>query len=398
MAAGLPKLLRLVAACGTLAALAAAAGPVPAPWGFYAHREINRQAVFTLPAELAGWYKRHVEYVSAHAVDPDKRRYAAPLEAERHFIDLERFGDGTVGDLPGDFWAFHDRYTDLLCLRGPDSLAVVFEAGRVSVGADTVALPSYAYGAFYRQGVLPAYFQQDRRLDTALAGLLVFDPRFTCTELVVRDTMTAHGILPYHLEAAQRQLTQAFAAGDFARALQLSAELGHYLGDATVPLHTTINYDGQFTGQRGIHAFWESRLPELFAEGEFDGLVGPARYIDDERAYFRRLVAESHARVDSVLLIEAELRRTVPEELQDCYEERLGEVVRVPCRSFARAYFDRLDGMVEERFRAAVHATGSMWYTAWVDGGMPDLPDAGGLGLSVESGELRGGSHQTRGE
>ncbi|MGC6428813.1 MAG: hypothetical protein ACON4Y_05945 [Flavobacteriales bacterium] len=47
--------------------------------------------------------------------------------------------------------------------------------------------------------------------------------------------------------------------------LFICSDLGHYIADANVPLHTTINYDGQLTGQKGIHAFWESRLPELFS-------------------------------------------------------------------------------------------------------------------------------------
>ena len=38
-----------------------------------------------------------------------------------------------------------------------------------------------------------------------------------------------------------------------------------------------LNYNGQLTGQKGIHAFWESRLPELFSE-DYDYLVGTAQY------------------------------------------------------------------------------------------------------------------------
>jgi hypothetical protein len=45
--------------------------------------------------------------------------------------------------------------------------------------------------------------------------------------------------------------------------LRLSADFGHYLGDLNVPLHTTMNYNGQLTGQEGIHGFWESRNPEI---------------------------------------------------------------------------------------------------------------------------------------
>ena len=40
----------------------------------------------------------------------------------------------------------------------------------------------------------------------------------------------------------------------------------YYVGDAHVPLHTTENYNGKMTGQKGIHGFWESRLPEINAD------------------------------------------------------------------------------------------------------------------------------------
>ena len=42
-------------------------------WGFWAHKRINRLAVFTLPPEMIVFYKTHLEYVTEHAVDPDKR-------------------------------------------------------------------------------------------------------------------------------------------------------------------------------------------------------------------------------------------------------------------------------------------------------------------------------------
>ena len=46
------------------------------PWGFYAHKQANRYAVFTLPEELIGFYKKHIDHLKEHAVDTDKRRYA----------------------------------------------------------------------------------------------------------------------------------------------------------------------------------------------------------------------------------------------------------------------------------------------------------------------------------
>ncbi len=338
-------------------------------WGFYAHREINRLAVYTLPDEVATLYKANINYVSQHAVDPDKRRYAASLEGARHFVDMERFGDGTMAALPLEFWAFHDRYTYLYCHHGSDSSEVSYFDGSLLIGQQRSELDTFAYRTWYQREVFPAYRYEKRELP----GVLPKGATQNCDRLTLIDTMTQHGVLPYHLVDMQARLTQAFRIRDIDRVLQWSAEIGHYIGDATVPLHTTENYNGQLTGQRGIHSFWESRIPELFAEAEFDVLVGSAEYISDKAAFFRNLVHTSHQHVDSVLLIEADLRRKMPEDLQDCYEERLGRIVRVPCRDFTRAYFERLDGMVEERFRTAIRSVGSSWYTAWVDAGSPPM-------------------------
>ena len=41
----------------------------------------------------------------------------------------------------------------------------------------------------------------------------------------------------------------------------LRADLGHYLADAHVPLHTG-NYSSQRTNQTGIHALWETHNVE----------------------------------------------------------------------------------------------------------------------------------------
>ena len=350
-------------------------------WGFYAHREINRLAIATVPAPLTRFYKANAAFVSAHAVDPDKRRYAAKLEGPRHFVDMERYGDGTLASLPRAFAEFHDAYTSLYCVRQIDSVAVSWGGDSLRVGAAAYVLPEGDYRGWYAREVQRAHWLE---LDTLHVDLPVAEPR--CDYLSVVDTMTQHGVLPYHLVTMQRRLTDAFRQNNQVRALQLSAEIGHYIGDATVPLHTTENYNGQLTGQRGIHAFWESRLPELFAAEEYDVLVGRARYIEDATDFYREIIVESHALVDSVLLIEADLRRRLPEDAQDCYEERLGRITRVPCRDFSRAYSDRLDGMVEERFRRAIRAVGSAWYTAWVDAGQPTMGGAAvAAGLALDS-------------
>ena len=60
-------------------------------WGFFAHQRINNLAIFTLPNGMIGFYKQHQEYITGHAVDPDKRRYMDTLEAPRHYLDVENY-------------------------------------------------------------------------------------------------------------------------------------------------------------------------------------------------------------------------------------------------------------------------------------------------------------------
>ena len=72
----------------------------PTPWGFWGHQRINRMALYTLPEDLFGFYKPHIEYISEHAVDPDKRRYAFAEEAARHYIDVDHYGEPPFNEIP----------------------------------------------------------------------------------------------------------------------------------------------------------------------------------------------------------------------------------------------------------------------------------------------------------
>ncbi len=169
------------------------------------------------------------------------------------------------------------------------------------------------------------------------------------------------------------RLTKAFMENDSKKIRRHAADIGHYIADAHVPLHTTENYNGQLTGQLGIHAFWESRLPELFADENYDFWVGKAQLIKNPRDYFWNIVLESHALVDSVFAIELDLRKRFPSDQQMCHEMRGERLVRTQCEAFAAAYNQRMGDMVERRMRDAILAVGSAWYTAWVLAGQPDL-------------------------
>ncbi|MEM8890670.1 MAG: zinc dependent phospholipase C family protein [Bacteroidota bacterium] len=267
-------------------------------WGFWAHQRINRLAVFTLPEEMLLLYKTHLDFITEHAVDPDKRRYAVDGEAPRHFIDIDHYGELPFSNVP-------------------------------------------------------------RRWQDAV-------------EKFGEDTLMAYGNLPYHLPEDIFRLKKAFEDQNLLQILKVSSDIGHYVGDAHVPLHTTENYNGQMTGQKGIHGFWESRLPELYAT-DYDFLVGRAYFIEDILQEGWDAVLESHAALDSVLNFEAELNDKFPSDQKYGYESRNDIVVRAYSREYSNAYHLMLDGMVERRMKKSILRIGAYWYTAWKLAGSPDL-------------------------
>ena len=190
-------------------------------------------------------------------------------------------------------------------------------------------------------------------------------------EKLGEDSLMAHGIVPWHTQTMYLRLRDAFMVGDPERILRISAELGHYVADAHVPLHTTSNHNGQKTDQHGIHGLWESRLPELFS-GDYDFFVGKAVYINDVQQAMWDVVAQSHACVDSVLSFEKELSQREASRKYS-FETRAKQTVKVYSFRYSKMYHSMLQGMVERRMRSSIHMVGSIWYTAWVDAGQPEL-------------------------
>lgn len=186
-----------------------------------------------------------------------------------------------------------------------------------------------------------------------------------------------NGILPWYITEMLGKLTTAFRKKDKTRILFLAADLAHYIGDAHMPLHTALNHDGQLTGQRGIHALWESLLPELFGNS-FNLHVSPAKYIPDPVQETWNIIKESHRLEGRLLGTEKKLLDSWP--VKKIYEmDRGGNILKNKygnpwfTREFATAYQDSLHGMVEQQMRLAITKASDFWYTAWVNAGKPDL-------------------------
>lgn len=281
-------------------------------WGFFGHKRINRIAVFTLPPEMFGFYKEHLEYITDHAVDPDMRRYAVEGEAQCHYIDLDHYYK--PGENP--FEIIPRKWND--------------------------AVKKYS-----------------------------------------EDTLQAYGIVPWHIQNMKFKLQKAFETKNVDLILKYSSDIGHYIADSHVPLHTTENYNGQLTGQKGIHGLWESRLVELNAE-DYDYFVGKGKYIKNVLDFTWENIKASHLALDSVLRIEKEITSYFPSDRKYSYEQKGNTNISVYSKEFCDEYHKRLNNMVERRLKAAILAVGSIWYTAWVDAGQPDLSKLQAMPPSAE--------------
>lgn len=192
-----------------------------------------------------------------------------------------------------------------------------------------------------------------------------------------QKTLEKIGILPWYLQEIMEKLTKAFKEKRKTEILFLAADLGHYLGDANMPLHTSVNHNGHLTNQKGIHSFFEAQLPEYFGES-YNYKVNDAVYLPDVTAAAWDVVKHSNGLVDSLLLIERNLKASFQEKgmyKTDAKGDTIRNKFKQLTRSdeYAAAYHKALNGMVEKQIRHAIQDAANFWYTAWVNAGKPDL-------------------------
>ena len=349
-------------------------------WGFHAHRIINRMAVFILPPEMMVFYRRHIDYLADHSTDPDKRRFSVEGEAIRHYMDVEHWGVDREISLPVHWDEALARHLEIrLAGKGADTLLIKSDS-LVFAGKDTCLIfdQKVAYGHWIHliRSKIQPWPEKNEWIfpfDSLCSWLGIQPDSVGFESAILTEQVSVHGINPYYLPIHYQRLVYAFRRNDAPAILRLSADLGHYVADAHVPLHATENYNGQLSGQHGIHAFWESRLPELFASEEYDYIVGKARYIRDVPRFAWKTILESHRLSHEVLEVERDLRKKFRKDRVYGYDTRLEQTVRVHSREYSKAYHKALGGMVEQRMQDAVLALGSLWFSAWVDAGQPQL-------------------------
>ena len=202
----------------------------------------------------------------------------------------------------------------------------------------------------------------------------IADIRYTSWAEIIKnmhqDSLVKHGIVPWHIPILYQELKYAFVRLDTIKIIKLSAEMGHYIGDLHVPLHTTSNYDGQKTGQTGLHAFWESRIPELLNEA-LEEWVGPATFVSNVPKSAWDWALESHTEVKILIDKEAKLNATFKQSKKYTFEKKGNVLQKNYSVEYSKKYHQVLDHQIENRFQSAYKHVGDIWFSAWIEAGQP---------------------------
>jgi hypothetical protein len=179
-----------------------------------------------------------------------------------------------------------------------------------------------------------------------------------------RDFVEKNGTLPWRTAEMYGQLERAFeqvqrGASPWAaeNVKFYSAILAHYVADGHVPLHAVVNYDGQLTGQQGVHSRWETELvlrdmPTLHLSPM------PPTAVDDPRAFMFEVLETAYPGAETIL--------------------RADKIAAAGRDTYDDGYFEILDRetrpLLERQLSSAITDVASIIYGAWDAAGRPAVP------------------------
>ena len=163
------------------------------------------------------------------------------------------------------------------------------------------------------------------------------------------------GILPWATLTTFDSLKNCFQRGDWNKSEFFAADLGHYVGDGHQPLHITNNYDGQLTGQTGVHSRYETTMIGKY-ETQIVYPVDTAYYISDVSRYVFDYLYYDYKYVDSVMLA-------------DSYAHTL--TGSITSNAYYQALWEKSGNFTILMMRNGSDALANLIYTAWVQAGSP---------------------------
>jgi len=177
------------------------------------------------------------------------------------------------------------------------------------------------------------------------------------------------GMAPWAIESTCDRVIYLFKNNRFEEAIFYMGNLGHYIADLHMPLHTVLNYNGQFTGNKGVHFRWEGRLVDDYIQKIKP--LGSVEKISDPVSFSMDIIRESFASHKQLFDADTKARKVLSVE----QAKALNSYNILP---FEKPYLDILykesGPLLHERLGKAVVRIASIWEYCWVEAGSPELP------------------------
>ncbi|MFZ4401662.1 MAG: hypothetical protein ACOYO1_16645 [Bacteroidales bacterium] len=171
------------------------------------------------------------------------------------------------------------------------------------------------------------------------------------------STVTDYGILPWATVTTYDTLVKCFQRNDFGKAILTASDLGHYVADGHMPMHITKNYDGQLTGNSGIHSRYESTMI-----GAYNSMIVYSgdtnlNVIQNMNQYVFDYIYNNSKYKDSVLIADNNAKTAAGGSTSSS--------------AYTLALWDNTKNFTIPLFKEASHKLAEIIYTAWVKAGSP---------------------------
>ena len=173
------------------------------------------------------------------------------------------------------------------------------------------------------------------------------------------------GTLPWVTDSTYKALVQNFKSGNWSQAVLTAADLGHYVGDGFMPLHIAANYNGQLSGQEGIHRRYEEIMIDRHIEN-IQFKTSTCSKVENVQSYVFNYLYSNHSYVSSLLLADSQAYELAGRQYNENYYESLWAKSNLFTIKLLEESSKTLAGLI---------------YSAWVEAGKPKIP--ANLGNSI---------------
>lgn len=187
---------------------------------------------------------------------------------------------------------------------------------------------------------------------------IVEDFKAACS-IYGKEMVIINGTLPWVTDSTYHALVQDLKSANWEKAALTAADLGHYVGDAFMPLHITANYDGQMSGQTGIHRRFEETMTDRYIDN-VQLKTSEIRKIDQVHSYIFGYIYANHSFIGKLLTADRIAYELAGKQYNDIYYESLWKESSL---------------FTVQLLEESAQTLARLIYTAWLEAGKPHIPE-----------------------